>query len=115
MRALLLLPLVVPGWIVAASGLLCAFTRKTALFVFPYVQWIQAARWYREVGWLMRIAVITSGLLPTIVTILLAVAVYQIGRRPNSTGVQSLYGTTGWASREEMERSGISLTRPPRD
>jgi len=94
------------AWIISASALLCVFTAgNLSLFVFPFDQWIQAVRWFKAVGWLMKLAIVGSGAVPTIILALVLIAVgralWGVEKRP------SLYGNTGWAGREEREQFGI--------
>jgi hypothetical protein len=93
-------------WEVMSSALLCLFTRQWVLFVFPYNQWIQATRWFKAVGWVMRLAIVGSATVPTLVLMLIGVAIanalWRVEKRP------SLYGATGWAPKEEREQHGIT-------
>jgi hypothetical protein len=97
------------AWVVASSALLCLFTRQWPMFVFPFDQWLLAVGWYRTVGWAMRLAIVGSAILPTIVLVLAALTVCNLlwsqQKRP------ALYGHTGWAGPAEMHRGGIRRSK----
>jgi hypothetical protein len=96
-------------WIVGSSALLCAVTNRWPLFMFPYDQWTQAVTWFRAVNMVMRLAIIGTGIPPTIVVILAALTVFNLMRRRHIR--PALYGKTGWAGREEMRQRGITRSR----
>ena len=94
-------------WIIASSAMLCLVTHRWPLFVFPYDQWIQAVTWFRAVSMVMRLAIIGSGIPPTIMLVLIVLTTFNLMRRRVKR--PSLYGHTGWASAAEMRRGGIRL------
>ena len=94
-------------WIVGSSALLCLVTSRWPLFVFPYDQWIQAVIWFRAVSMVMRLAIIGSGIPPTIMLVLIVLTMFNLMQRRVKR--PSLYGHTGWASAAEMRRGGIRL------
>jgi hypothetical protein len=105
--ALVLVPC---AWMAAASAILCAVTSHMSLYRFPFLQWAEAAPWWRFTWW-MTLSVAVSATIPTVVVLLLAYGVvsslYRRGRQP------AIYGQTGWAERGEMQRGGIRSERSP--
>jgi hypothetical protein len=97
------------AWTAGTSALLCLVTGRWHLYVFPYDQWLQAVMWFRAVNMVMRLAIIGTGIPPTIVLILAALTVFNLMRRRHIR--PSLYGKTGWAGLEEMRQRGITRSK----
>jgi hypothetical protein len=96
-------------WIVTASGFYCNLAGKWSLFRFPFMQWIQAAPWWR-LNWHMTFYVVAGALAPTIISLIILSGIISQQRtrrvRPN------LYGETGFVTDHgTLQRGGVQLDK----
>jgi hypothetical protein len=105
---LLLLLAMAYGWVVAASALYLTVADKFDLFQYPYMQWIQAAPYWRYDPW-MTAYVVGSAAIPTVVVglCLFGLVRHQRNRRP------AIYGETQWATPQQRNANGISTKSRP--
>ena len=94
------------AWLVIASLVYCSLTGKRDLLAFPYVQWAEAAPWWRA-NWLMTVCVTASAVAPTLLAVALGAIVWRVrkSRRP------ALYGRSAWASDAAMHSGGVRQSR----
>ena len=102
--SLLLTPI---AWMASASALLCCFLGRLDLFRFPYVQWAQAAPWWR-LSWRMTLSVVASAAIPTVAVLALCGVAWRLWRRRRT---RPLYGETHPATPAEMVRGGLVIRR----
>jgi heme/copper-type cytochrome/quinol oxidase subunit 2 len=96
-------------WVVCASAIYLAGTGHMALFRFPWTQWLGVVPWWLYSFWTTA-WVLASGIIPTVVTMGLAICFWRYRRRAKA---QPLYGKSQWARPKEMEKNGIKLTQEP--
>ena len=101
----LTLPVVAYGWVVTASSIYLWGTDKLDLFRFPFLQWTQAAPWWR-LNWTMTWWVIASAAVPTFV---LGLAAFATIRCWKDAGGRSLYGASEWATHTDMTKGGLRI------
>lgn len=96
------------GWVVAASVIYLTATDKFDLFQYPYMQWVQAAPYWRTNLWMM-LSVWGSAAIPTVVAVLCLFGMvrHQRNRQP------AIYGETQWATPQQRSANGISSKRRP--
>ena len=92
-----------PVWLVATS----AFLSNMAHVPFEWNLWWKRLDWWNA-NWWCDVLIVGSAVTPTIiVTLLLVAAALTLrGRR-----AQRVYGESGWANREQMDKGGISTSR----
>jgi hypothetical protein len=96
------------GWLTAASAIFCAGTGKIALFRFPFVQWAEAAPWWRLNG-TMTLWVSIAAVIPSLFLLVCGLGLFRARR----VGRSEVYGQTEWASRRQMKAGHISASRRP--
>lgn len=106
-KAALAAPLVAYGWNVSASAIYLAGTGKMDLFRFPFLQWSQAAPWWRLNG-MMTAWVIGSATVPTV---LVLVCGFGLARHSWRNRGKPIYGDTGWADYAAMRNGGLRLRK----
>jgi type IV secretion system protein VirD4 len=102
------------AWLAAASFLYLTASQRMDLFVFPYVQWLQYAPWWRYRP-LVTAMVVGSAAVPTLVLGLLAYAILRRprkklvappggGLKPLERGVTDNHGHARWATEKELAK-----------
>ena len=78
------------GWLALASAIYCKLTSKAELLLFPYMQWAEAAPWWRA-NWFMTACVVISAGIPTLLLAAGTVITWRIRHRRKLV----LYGQSG--------------------
>ena len=91
-------------WLVAVS----AFLSSMAHVPFEWNLWWKRLDWWNA-NWWCDVLIVGSAVTPTIIVALLLVAAAALTLR--SRRQQAVYGKSGWASREQMDKGGISTSR----
>lgn len=106
-KAALGLPVAAYGWIASASAIYLAGTGKMDLFRFPFLQWSQAAPWWR-LNSTMTVWVIVAAAVPTLLLLACSFGLARHASR-NRGNTTPIYGATGWADHAAMRAGGLQL------
>jgi hypothetical protein len=93
------------AWLVATS----AFLSNMAHVPFEWNLWWKRLDWWNA-NWWCDVLIIGSAVTPTIIVTLLLVAA-ALTLRSRRRRAQLVYGESGWANREQMDKGGISTSR----
>lgn len=99
------------GWGASASAVYCYARGMLPMLAFPYLQWVDAARWWDYTPE-TTLYVAASAVPPTIVVGLIVLAL-RLRRGGGRRGGSDLYGKTGWATATDMRRGGIGRSSRP--
>lgn len=99
-------------WVAMVSMIYCVLIGRLDLFVPPFMQWVAVAPDWRANSATMTCFLIAP-VLPTLLVVLPfgAIIVRQIMDYAGGHQQQSVYGKTGWATSDEMQRGGIERSR----
>jgi hypothetical protein len=100
-------PVLAYGWLAAASAIYCAGTGKLVLFRFPFVQWAEAAPWWRLNG-TMTLWVSVAAVIPSLLLLVCGAGLVRVRKARTE-----VYGKTSWASRQQMKAGGNSASQRP--
>jgi hypothetical protein len=93
-------------WLALASAVYCIGSGRPALLTFPFWQWMEVAPYWQATPsttfWF-----VTAPILPTVAVLAIGLLALRSFRRRG----QPVYGESGWANREQMDRGGISTSR----
>ena len=115
MRPVLFALVVAPfGWLAGASAIFCYGTGKMDLYRFPFLQWVEAAPWWRLSGWIT-LWVCVSAAIPSLALLAVIALMVRFGRTAalRRQRVRPVYGETGWATKPEMNAGSIATSRRP--
>lgn len=100
---------VLAAWVLLASGLYCQLSNHLDLFVFPYMQWFEAAPWWWYSPWIL-LYLVGSALVAGIAVLSVALIVLW----PRRSGPAApVYGKTEWATDRQRKTAGINATGKP--
>lgn len=100
--------LAIYAWLVIASYAYCRLTRRPEMFLFPYGQWLEVAPLWLT-NWAVTLYFLTSGAIATAIAAVIALPVWLVWRWRQDR--RALYGSSRFASRGDMRRGGLRLTR----
>ena len=104
------------AWMAGAGYGLCALQNRTDLFVWPYLQWLDAARYVWplrwQMGWEIEAKIVGAAVLPTLVALAIGAVAWKArrrsprrlvppsggGLRPLEPGVTDNLGHAAWAT-----------------
>jgi type IV secretion system protein VirD4 len=73
------------AWMATASYGLCVLRERTELFVFPYTQWLDAARyvWPRrwQTGWEIEASIVGAAAMPTLAVLAIGMVAWRLWRK----------------------------------
>jgi hypothetical protein len=73
------------AWLGAASYGFCALQNRTDIFVFPYTQWLDAARYVWplrwQMGWEIEAKIVAAAAMPTLVVLAVGVIAWRLWRK----------------------------------
>lgn len=96
------------AWEAAASALYCNIIGRPEAFTAPWMQWLTVAPYWRA-NWFVTLAVVASAAGPLLPFVAVAAIVHRC--KAGRSGRQALYGSSSWANRRDMARSGIRTDR----
>jgi hypothetical protein len=101
-------------WVLLASVLLCWLAGNVHLFVWPFMQWIDAVPYWFRVGWRMKVNIGLAGGLATLVLLAVAIGWFRKPRSITPPRIrQWLFGDSRWSTEAEQRSNRIITTRGP--
>jgi hypothetical protein len=109
------------AWLAGASAIFCIGLHHSEWLMFPFDQWIDAARLFRRVGWNVRAWIVLSAAMPSVFLLIVVAVVLRAWprRQPQSwqqvhTGPQgqrqsALYGKSRLVTVTDLERNDLIL------
>jgi hypothetical protein len=93
-------------WLALSSAVYCIGSGHPALLTFPFWQWMEVAPYWQATPsttfWF-----VTAPVMPTVAVLAIGLLALRSFRRR----AQLVYGESGWANREQMDKGGISTSR----